>query len=146
MTDLLTPRIAAPLLAAGQAQKELTHNEALILLDALTHPVIENATLSSPPAAPLPGQVWLVASGATGAWAGASGTIALWSDGGWRFITAFEGLTLWDRSTARQRRFHNGAWILGNAVALPTGGTTIDAEARTALAHIAALLGKWGMT
>lgn len=34
-----TPRWTLPLLAAGQAQKEMTHNEALSLLDLIVHPV-----------------------------------------------------------------------------------------------------------
>ncbi len=34
MTDT-TPRIGAPLLAAAQAQKHVTHNEALLEFDAL---------------------------------------------------------------------------------------------------------------
>ena len=35
MTD--TPRLALPAIEAAQAQKHVTHNEALVLLDALTH-------------------------------------------------------------------------------------------------------------
>jgi len=39
MTDLpSTPRLALPLLAVAQAQKEVTHNEALALLDLLVQP------------------------------------------------------------------------------------------------------------
>ena len=30
-----TPRLALPLIAAGQAQKDVTHNEAVLALDRL---------------------------------------------------------------------------------------------------------------
>ena len=40
MTDPITPRFGLPLLAPGQAAKELTHNEALSLLDLLVQPVV----------------------------------------------------------------------------------------------------------
>ncbi len=145
MPNFTSPRLSLPLLAAGQAQKEVTHNEALALLDGLLSPMIENATTTVPPANPASGAAWLVASGATGAWQGEIGRIAIATDGGWRFVSPFEGLLLWDRAQGTQRRFHNGAWVLPNNLALPAGGATIDAEARTALANIAALLGKWGL-
>ena len=40
MTTNDTPRWSLPLLAAGQAQKEMTHNEALSLLDLVVHPCV----------------------------------------------------------------------------------------------------------
>ena len=33
----VTPRLSLPLLAAGPAQKHVTHNDALVRLDALIH-------------------------------------------------------------------------------------------------------------
>ena len=42
-------RFALPLLHAGQAQKEITHNEALQLIDMLLHPYAESASLTAPP-------------------------------------------------------------------------------------------------
>jgi hypothetical protein len=63
-----TERLGLPLLAAGQAQKELTHNEALSLLDVAVGRAAESAGLVTPPALPEPGQCWIVASGGTGHW------------------------------------------------------------------------------
>lgn len=87
-----TARWALPLLFAGQAQKEITHNEALVLIDALLHARVESADLASPPGTPLVGQCWIVADGATGDWAGKMGAIALWTEGGWRFVPPSAGL------------------------------------------------------
>lgn len=145
MPEGQSPRLALPLLAAGQAQKEITHNEALTLLDLLTHPVIESAELTAPPADPVAGQMWRVGPAPTGIWSGQAGRIAALTEGGWRYINVFEGLILWDKSRAKQIRFHQGAWIEPNNIPEPTGGTVIDVEARATIANIAALLVKWGL-
>lgn len=89
-----TARWALPLLFAGQAQKEITHNEALVLVDALLHGRVESADLDNPPGAPAIGQCWIVAGGASGDWAGHAGAVALWTDGGWRFIAPRTGLSV----------------------------------------------------
>ena len=47
-----TPRWGLPLLFAGQAQKEIFHNEALMLVDALLHGRVESADLGAPPTDP----------------------------------------------------------------------------------------------
>jgi hypothetical protein len=90
MTDQ-TDRLAMPLLFAGQAQKEITHNEALTLLDMLVQPVALSTTLAITPAQPEPGQCWIVPSGASGAWADRAGELALWTAGGWRFVAPKAG-------------------------------------------------------
>ena len=66
MADV-TARFALPVLKAGQAQKEVTHNEALARVDALLHPVVESMALAVPPPAPEPGRGWLVAAAPSGA-------------------------------------------------------------------------------
>ncbi len=71
MTDLpRTARYSLPLLALAQAQKEVTHNEALVLLDAMVHAAVVAGPVADPPSSPDEGQCWLVASGASGVWAG----------------------------------------------------------------------------
>jgi hypothetical protein len=78
MTDS-TARFALPLLHAGQAQKEITHNEALLALDILLHPEVEAVGENQPPPAPGAGQCWIVGDAPTGAWAGQADRIAAWS-------------------------------------------------------------------
>ena len=68
-----TARFALPLLHAGQAQKELFHNEALVLADGLLQPCVEALGLDTPPPSPAPGQCWIVGDSPTGAWAGFGG-------------------------------------------------------------------------
>ena len=159
-----TPRWALPFLFAGQAQKEMFHNEALVRIDALVHGVAQSADLASPPVAPEIGQCWIVADGATGDWDGKVGAVALWTDGGWRFIAARAGLRLLvvDRDHALQ---HDGsAWrgaaergdglyidelkVVGTrqpGIAVPTGGETIDAQARNSIALLLTALRAHGL-
>ncbi len=157
-------RLALPLLQAGQAQKEITHNEALTRLDMLVQAVVESADLATPPASPAPGQCWIVAASPGGAWAGRAGTIAAWTDGGWRFVAPVEGMAVqvrdrghdvtWDGSAWRDGAvrsdgfYQGGVRIVGGrgaAIADPIGGTVIDGEARATIGAILAMLRLHGM-
>lgn len=159
-----TSRWALPLLFAGQAQKELFHNEALTLVDALLHGAVESAELIVPPVDAEPGQCWIVAAGGTGEWAGHDGAVAMQSEGGWRFMTPRAGLGMWvvDRNVAF---FHDGVqWLeapvradglyLGGdhvvgerqgAIGDPAGGAVVDAEGRATIVAILQALRSHGL-
>ncbi|WP_300397292.1 DUF2793 domain-containing protein [uncultured Sphingobium sp.] len=159
-----TPRWGLPLLFAGQAHKELAHNEALVLIDALLHGRVESAAINAPPKDPAPGQCWIVANAGQGAWEGRSGSVACWTDGGWRFLTphagfavavADEGLTrMHDGSQWRAGPIRPDGIYLGEErvvaqrqppIAAPAGGSVIDAEARSTIAAILDRLGSHGL-
>ena len=134
MTDMpATPRFSLPLLATAQAQKEITHNEALTLVDALLHAAIEDGPLAGPPAAPTEGQCWLVGAAPTGDWAGQAAAIALWTASGWRFVPPREGLFCLRLTDGARLRFEGGAWVAPPLIANPSGGVTIDSEARAVI-------------
>jgi hypothetical protein len=86
-----SPNLALPYLAAAQAQKHVTVNEALRLLDAVVMLAVLDRDLAAPPASPADGARYIVAAGATGAWAGHAGEIAAWQDGAWTFIAPRPG-------------------------------------------------------
>ncbi len=69
MPDTST-HLLLPYLLAAQAQKHVTVNEALRLLDGLVQLAVLDRHLTTPPASPADGDRYIVASGATGAWAG----------------------------------------------------------------------------
>lgn len=159
-----TPRFALPLIAPGQAQKEAFHNEALVAIDAAIHASIEGGALSTPPSDPEVGQSWLVATGATGAWADADDSLACWTAGGWRFVAPVPGMIAWDKMAGHWLHWSGSAWIDGSwpvaaltiggeqvvgprqpDVPSPSGGTTIDAEARTAITMMIATLKSHGL-
>ncbi len=159
-----TARWALPMLFAGQAQKEVYHNEALALIDALLHGRAESADLGAPPSGPTVGQCWIVADGASADWAGQDGAVALWSEGGWRFITPRAGLRM-DVADRDSAFFHDGTqWRAGAvrdeglylneeqvvgprlpAIAAPSGGGVVDVETRSAVADILLALRAHGL-
>lgn len=104
-------RFALPLLVAGQGQKDVTHNEALVLIDMLLHPSVESRVLAAPPADKTVGQSWLVPLGATDVWMGRDNNLVAWTEGGWRYVPAREGMTLWVRDEQVSVRYVGGAWV-----------------------------------
>ena len=93
MTD--TPNLHLPFIEGSQAQKHVTHNEALRILDAAIQIAVADLTRTSPPLSPAEGERHVVASGATGAWAGHGNTIATWQDGAWVFLAPNTGWCVW---------------------------------------------------
>lgn len=104
-----TPLLGLPLLSAAQAQKHVTHNEALLLLDAIIHLSVVSRAVAGPPAAE-DGARYLVAASPTGAWAGQPGKVALLQGGGWVFITPRRGWRLWVEDEARLILFDGTQW------------------------------------
>ncbi|WP_017672454.1 DUF2793 domain-containing protein [Blastomonas sp. AAP53] len=140
-----TPNIALPLLYAAQAQKEITHNEALLLIDALL-PGSVVARANDPSAlSPQPGDAWIIGPAPLGAWAGHSAKIGVFSEGGWRFAPAVPGMRLFDRAAGAVCQYDGSGWVAAPAIADPSGGETIDAEARATLAGMLAALRSAGL-
>jgi len=94
MSDTST-NLGLPYLLAAQAQKHVTHNEALRLLDAMVQLSVVDRTRTTPPASPADGDRHLVASGATGLWAGWDLNVALWVDGVWMRLVPRQGWLAW---------------------------------------------------
>ena len=82
---LTTAHLALPYLAAAQAQKHVTHNEALRLIDAMMHLAVEASGATVPPSAPAEGSRYLLGASPSGAWAGKGGMLAIFVDGAWVF-------------------------------------------------------------
>ena len=129
-----SPRHGLALLFAGQSQKEFYVNEAHSLLDALLHISIEGES-NDPPASPAEGETWLVDDTPTGDWVGHAGELASWQSANWLYATPTIGMQLFDKASGQLMRF-DGTWRKAATVADPTGGTTTDAEARTAIAGL----------
>lgn len=138
MTDS-TPRLTLPLLAAGQAQKEITHNEALVLIDALIGAQVVAVNVVAPPVTPVAGECWAVGAAPTGVWAGQAGRLAVATAGGWRFCSVPDGFVVRLSSGAHWRR-SGPIWTAPPVVAAPTGGAVIDSEARAAIGAIRSAL------
>jgi len=106
-----TPSLALPLLAADQAQKHVTHNEALSVLDAIVQLSVEDRDLAAPPDAPPEGVRYIVAADPSGAWAGHAGDVAAWVDGAWSFYQPREGWRCWVEDEAALLVRDGSAWV-----------------------------------
>jgi hypothetical protein len=161
----MSPRLQLPFILPGQAQKELFHNEALLRLDLALHAAVEGGPVTAPPGQPEEGQCWIVASQATGDWTGREEQLAMWSEGGWRFLEPVAGMVVWNKAQSLPLRWGSQGWGGGEAdcsavriggrqvvgarlpaLPSPSGGTVIDVEARAAIAAITAALMSHGLT
>jgi hypothetical protein len=133
-----TPRSALPLLAAAQAQKHVTHNEALLQLDALLFARFLDRDLTAPPSSPADGDTYLIHAGASGDWTGKDGEIAFASDGAWRFYTPFTGLAAFVVDESCLIVFTGSAWVdyasILNLQNVPLLGVNTTADATNKLA------------
>ena len=142
----------------------MTSPGALQLLDVLVAAAVEGPPIATPPASPAIGSCYIVAGSPTGAWAGHAQQLAVYSSGGWRFIAPCDGMTAQVRSDGSDAVFRSGSWEVGTlrgseltldgikvvgpqgaAIAAPTGGSTADLEARTAIGQILAALREHGL-
>lgn len=108
-----TPNLALPLIAAAQAQKHVTHNEALLLLDALVGCAVKDKDLAAPPSSPAEGDRYIVAASATGAWSGKTGAVAAWQDGLWRFYGPKPGWIAFVVDEMQLYHYNGSAWAPG---------------------------------
>ena len=105
-----TPLLGLPLLEASQAQKHVTHNEALLLLDAAIHLSVISRSLAAPPAVPVEGDRYLVAASATGDWAGQDGNLGMREASAWRFSVPRSGWRLWVEDELKFFVFDGTIW------------------------------------
>lgn len=126
-----------PYIMPSQAQKHVTHNEAIRTLDALVQPAILDRDLATPPASPADGDRYLVAVGGTDAWAGKDGNVAAWQDGAWAFLAPNAGWLLWVVDETRLIGFDGTAWIdaaVHSVNPAPLVGVNVTADATNRLA------------
>lgn len=141
-----SPNLSLPFIQPAQAQKHVTHNEAIELLDMIVQLTLESTQITAAPAAPEEGQAWAVPAGATGAWDAQQGNIATWRGGGWLFVVPRDGWQAWVRDTATLAIWTEAAWAPqgGNGALnnLPSVGinATGDTTNRLSIASDATLL------
>ena len=144
----ITDNLALPYLLPSQAQKHVTHNEALQLIDAVTQLTIVSEALAAPDN-PAEGTCYLIAAGATGPWSGKDGRLAFRQDGAWIYILPRDGWRAYFLAASEMRVFAGGAWndIVPPAPAnLPLLGlnATADAQNRLAVSSPASLFNHEG--
>ncbi|MGQ0457936.1 MAG: DUF2793 domain-containing protein [Hyphomicrobium sp.] len=106
-----SPNLLLPYIMAAQAQKHVTHNEAIRALDAIVHIGALDRDLAAPPASPANGDRYIVAASPTGAWIGQAGRLAAYQDGAWMFYAPREGWVAWLADENAAVVYDGAAWI-----------------------------------
>lgn len=101
-----SPNLGVPFIAQQQATPEVTHNEALLMLQATIAGAL--GLQNAPPGSPADGDVYIVGTSPTGAWAGKANCVAIRLGAAWYFLPGFnsagtqiamgaaqEGLRIW---------------------------------------------------
>ncbi len=146
-----TARLGLPLILPAQAQKHVTHNEALAQLDILVQLNVQGFDALTPPAVPQDGQVWALGAAPSGDWSGQAGQLAAWVNSGWLFIAPRDG---WRAARvtgagAELRVFTSAGWVapvpeaLDNLTGLGVNASH-DATNRLSVASEAVLLNHAG--
>jgi hypothetical protein len=114
MSDDATPRLSLPYLAAGQAQKHVTLNEALSLLDGLVQTSVESRAVSAQPASPADGALYIMTASPTGAdWTGqAEGAVMRFEAGAWAPMVVNEGCVAWIKDEATATAWDGADWVV----------------------------------
>ncbi|MCV0396067.1 MAG: DUF2793 domain-containing protein [Rhizobiaceae bacterium] len=90
-----SPNLDLPYILPSQAQKHVTHNEAVRLLDSLVQLAVLDRDRTSPPGSSEEGDRHVVAAPAEGEWSGQAGAVAVRQDGGWSFLEPRPGWLAW---------------------------------------------------
>ncbi len=105
-----TPNLQLPEILPSQAQKHITHNEALLILDAVVQLAVKDRDLSVPPVSPAEGDRYIIGSSPTGAWAGEAANIAVWDGSTWVILAPAEGWSVWVDDENIQLFWDGASW------------------------------------
>ena len=77
------------------------------------HPSVLSATTTAPPGSPISGSGYIIPSGATGAWAGKTGQVAVWDGVAWAYAAPRDGWTM-HVDGAGLTTYDGGSWSQAN--------------------------------
>ncbi len=130
MSDI-SPILGLPYLQPSQAQKHVTHNEALQVLDIVTQLVVEAFEAEVPPSVAEEGAIYALGGLPTGAWAGQGGTLAVWRSTAWSFVTPAPGWRAWGKAEGAFRVWDGSDWIAIEAVTQDLAGVGVNTQSDT---------------
>lgn len=94
-----TGRLGLPYILQAQAQKEVTHNQALNILDVYVNNVVE-AIVDELPAEVKDGGIYII-----------NNELAKVSDGNWTYYPALEYMEVWLRDKQTKMVFNGKNWL-----------------------------------
>jgi hypothetical protein len=105
-----SPNLNLPYIMAAQAQKHITHNEAIKTIDVIVQLSVLNKNLTAEPSTPNEGERHIVAPLATGSWANKDNQIAAYQDGAWVFHPAQIGWLAWVTDLSQLYAWDGASW------------------------------------
>lgn len=115
-----TSRLQLPYIITAQAQKEVTHNEALNRLDAFVTPVVSEIT-DAPPGSPGVGDLVIVGTTGTGDFSGKDNQLAQYLTGGWVFYTPFKWMDAVVEDIDSRMTWNGSEWMPFSFIAQDSG-------------------------
>lgn len=129
--DLISPNLKLPYLAPAQAQKHVTHNEALRRLDAIVQLSVMTVT-DTPPTDPQNGESVRIGENPQGVFADKAQHVAVYQDGAWAYLTPQVGWRCYVQDLAELHIFDGVLWQAigggGNSDTLATLGINTSAD------------------
>lgn len=104
-----SPNLNLPYIAASQAQKHITHNEAIKLLDILVQMSVVDI-LTTPPANPNEGDNYIVGLSAINEWLNKDNQIASYQDGAWTYFIPNAGWLVYSITNAELLSYSGALW------------------------------------
>jgi len=106
----ISQNLSLPYIMPQQAQKHVTHNEAIQMLDAIIHLSVISDEVSHPPAEPENGKRYIIPDTASGEWAGKELHIAAFQENAWAFYTPQPGWFVWVQSSGNHVTWDGEIW------------------------------------
>ena len=142
-----SPILGLPYIQPAQAQKHVTHNEAITILEAAIQLSVKDHTLETPPSGAGRGDRYLIPAGANGAWGSDAGDVAVWNGSSWTFVSPQIGWQAFSEQGGLSIQFNGATWqVDDDHLTVETVGvnSTADSTNRLSVASDATLLNHVG--
>lgn len=123
-----SPRLNLPYVQAAQAQKHVTVNEALAILDDLHDLSVLTRNRNTPPSTPQEGDRYLIAASARAAWSTHSSKIAVYRDRSWFYYSPRTGLQLYVEDEAQALIYDGTTWQHAALIGSNNGARSVLAQ------------------
>ena len=130
-----TPLLGLPYLYSSQAQKDVTVNQSLTIIDSFLQPTVKSASTTTPPSSPSDQDKYIVPAGAGGVWATHVGAVAVFQADSvaWTYFTPQAGWVVYVQDAPAFYAYSGSSWGL---VGLLFGSHTVTALPSAATAGI----------
>ncbi|MGI9350753.1 MAG: DUF2793 domain-containing protein [Rhizobiaceae bacterium] len=106
----ITHHLELPYIMPSQAQKHVTHNEALRMLDAIVQLSVLAVGTNDAPLSPADGERYVIGDTPVSPWDEKSNQIAAFIDGAWMYFQPVEGWLTWNQANSEMLVYSGETW------------------------------------